>query len=249
MKYCFKCGTKLIDKELENEGIIPFCTNCNEYRFPIFNSAISTVIFNKTKDKILLIQQYGRKANILVAGYINKGENAKEALLREVQEEVGLKVNNYIYNDNVYFEKTNTLIHNYTSFVESEEFTLTKEVDYAKWYSIEEAIREIKENSLAKQFLFLTLHKLGHSKKLCHYEDNRIYIKDGYDKVVAEIDFPCTDDTYKITHTFVDPSLRGLGIASILVEDAVNYIHSKNKKIIPVCSYAVKWFDKNKVLY
>ena len=40
MKYCVECGTKLIYKELENEGMIPYCEKCHEYRFPIFSSAV-----------------------------------------------------------------------------------------------------------------------------------------------------------------------------------------------------------------
>ena len=245
MRYCEKCGHILIEKELEKEGKIPYCPICKEFRFPTFNSAISTIIFNKEKNKILLIQQYGNPHNILVAGYINKGENAKEALCREVQEEVGIDLAFYEYNDNAYFEKSNTLIHNYTSIAKSEEFTINDEVDKAKWYSIEEAINVIKPNSLAKQFLLQTLHKQGFTRKLLHYEENRIYILDAYDHIIAEITFPAKEDTCEIDHTFVDPSLRGMGIASILVEEARNYILSKNKIPVPICSYAVKWFEKH----
>ena len=73
MKYCVECGTKLIYKELENEGMIPYCEKCHEYRFPIFSSAVSMIILNPDKNKILLIKQYGKPSYILVAGYINKG--------------------------------------------------------------------------------------------------------------------------------------------------------------------------------
>ena len=95
-------------KECGTDGMIPYCDACQTFRFPMFNSAISAIIFNPDKTKILLIQQYGKKDNILVAGYISKGENAKQALLREIEEEVNLKISSYIYNDNEYFEKTNT---------------------------------------------------------------------------------------------------------------------------------------------
>lgn len=245
MKYCVECGSKLILKQLNQEGMIPYCPSCNEYRFPTFNSAISTVLFNKTKDKILLIQQYGKESNILVAGYINKGENASEALIREVKEEVNLTVSNYMYNENVYFEKSNTLIHNYISNVKEDNFTLTNEVDFAKWYSIEEAIEKIKPNSLAKKFLFLALHKTGNSEKLFHYEKDRIYINDENDKMIAEILFPHKENTCDITHTFVDPSLRGLNIASKLVECAIKHIHSQNKEVVATCSYAKHWIEKH----
>ena len=36
MNYCMECGTKLELRHLENEGEIPFCSQCNQFRFPIF---------------------------------------------------------------------------------------------------------------------------------------------------------------------------------------------------------------------
>ena len=131
-----------------------------QFKFLTFNSAISAIVFNPQKDKILLIQQYGKPYYILVAGYINKGENAKEALNRELKEEIALSIIDYEYNDNEYFSKTNTLIHNYAVRVESESFHLTDEVDYAKWYTLDEALDIIKPDSLAKSFLQRYLSKL-----------------------------------------------------------------------------------------
>ena len=146
MKYCSECGTKLILKECGIDGEVPYCPTCKQFRFPVFNSAISTIIFNPTKDKILLIKQYGKDFNVLVAGYITKGENAKETLIREIKEEVSLNVVEYTYNDNEYYQPSNTLMHNY-------------EVDEAHWYSIEESRKEIKQGSLAHSFLERYLKK------------------------------------------------------------------------------------------
>ena len=55
MKYCFECGTKLIEKTLKNEGNIPYCEKCGEYRFPIFSTAVSMIVKNPAQNKILLI--------------------------------------------------------------------------------------------------------------------------------------------------------------------------------------------------
>ena len=92
MSYCIKCGHELIEKENGIDGMVPYCPNCQEFRFPMFNSAVSALVLNPKKDKILLIQQYGRKDNILIAGYVTKGENAKQALFREIKEETGCDV-------------------------------------------------------------------------------------------------------------------------------------------------------------
>ena len=60
------------------------------------------------KDKILLIKQYGRDHNVLVAGYVNQKESLEETLIRELEEEIGLKVKAYRYNRSEYFPNTNT---------------------------------------------------------------------------------------------------------------------------------------------
>jgi NADH pyrophosphatase NudC (nudix superfamily) len=92
MNYCDQCGEKLIYKENGIDGKVPFCPHCQQFKFPAFNSAISAIVFNPDKDKILLIQQYGKPYHVLVAGYINKGENAKEALVREIKEELNADI-------------------------------------------------------------------------------------------------------------------------------------------------------------
>ena len=160
MKYCYECGEKLTERELENEGIVPYCEKCREYRFPIFSTAVSMIVENIDKTKILLIQQYGRKNNILVAGYVSKGENAENAVVREVMEETGLKVVDMNFNKSEYFERTNTFMLNYSCRVEDESLAhLNKgEVDKAQWFTHEQACENIKPDSLAQKFLF---HYLG----------------------------------------------------------------------------------------
>ena len=44
-KHCFECGTALIEKELEEEGIVPYCPKCQQYRFPMYNVAVSMTVF------------------------------------------------------------------------------------------------------------------------------------------------------------------------------------------------------------
>ena len=79
------------------------------------------------------------------------------------------------------------------------------------------------------------------------HEENRIYLKNDEDHMTAEVTFPPVDDHLVcIDHTYVDPSLRGQGIAEKLMEEAVIKLRSENKKVKPTCSYAAKWFDKHK---
>ena len=89
MSYCIKCGRKLVDRYLENEGVIPYCENCKEYRFKMYNVAISMIVI-APNNKILLIKQYHKNDYILVAGYVNYQESIESALKRELKEETGI---------------------------------------------------------------------------------------------------------------------------------------------------------------
>ena len=78
-------------------------------------------------------------------------------------------------------------------------------------------------------------------------EENRIYLEKE-EKLLAEITFKKEDEnTYVIDHTFVDESLRGQGIASKLVEKAVEEIKKKNGIVKATCSYAKSWLEKHEI--
>lgn len=77
-------------------------------------------------------------------------------------------------------------------------------------------------------------------------ETNRIYAQGNGGKIIAEIDFPeVSPGVFEITHTFVDGSLRGQGVAGKLVEAAVNNIKSRHGKVTASCSYAQKWLERH----
>lgn len=80
-----------------------------------------------------------------------------------------------------------------------------------------------------------------------NYDDRIIYIDDN-GSVVAEIDFPRTSvNEITITHTFVDSSLRGQGIAKKLVEEVISIAQKEKYNIRATCSYAIRYFHDNKV--
>jgi len=161
-KFCKECGQRLLEKMCTNEGLVPFCEHCNQYRFPAFNTAISAVILNPSQDKILLIQQYGRKDNILLAGYVNQGENLETTLIREIQEEVNLSIQHYRYMSSEYHPSSNTLMCNYLCIANSDDLSLTNhEIDEASWFSFNDALSEIKKGSLAETFLRKAIQYCG----------------------------------------------------------------------------------------
>ena len=54
-KHCWECGAALIEKPLEGEGIVPFCPACGEYRFPMYNAAVSMIVVDENTGRILRV--------------------------------------------------------------------------------------------------------------------------------------------------------------------------------------------------
>ncbi len=153
-RYCTKCGTLFETREMEGEGTVQYCPKCNEYHFPVFNTACSMIVIDPKARKILLIKQYGRDHYILVAGYVNRGEDAEVTVAREIKEETGLTAKTIRFNRSKYFERSNTLMLNWTVEIEdASELKPNNEIDSYHWFTFEEARRNIKDCSLAQWFL------------------------------------------------------------------------------------------------
>lgn len=151
-EYCPYCGTKLIKKELEHEGLIPFCEKCNDYRFELYSVAVSMIIINKDKTKTLLVKQYHTDFYRFVAGYVNKGEAAEEAVVREMAEEIGVKPIFIKPLKTAYFAKSDTLMLNHLAIVDDMNIKPNYEIDSYEWFDIKEAQDKLKDTSLAKVF-------------------------------------------------------------------------------------------------
>lgn len=154
MNYCMQCGGKLEPRFHEGEGrLIPWCEACSAWRYPVYNTAVSMVVMDEKKEKVLLIRQYGRPFWVLVAGYVNQGEDAEDAAAREIREELDMTVRSLRFNHSHYFAPSNTLMLNFTATVAEDLPRPNGEVDAWAWFPVEEARANIKPGSLAEAFL------------------------------------------------------------------------------------------------
>lgn len=75
-------------------------------------------------------------------------------------------------------------------------------------------------------------------------ENTRFVLKDG-DKEIGEMTWSEAGETRLIIdHTFVDPAYRGQGLAEKLLAKGVEKARKEQKKIIPLCPFAKKEFER-----
>ncbi|MCH5148220.1 MAG: NUDIX domain-containing protein [Clostridiales bacterium] len=159
--FCNQCGEKLTLMYADGEGLVPYCKNCGEFRFATFASAVSMVVTNRQKDKILLAKHLGQKDYILFAGYIKKGETAEKAVTREFKEETKLDTVKFKYMSSRYHEPKNVLMFNFLLVAEDGEPVIdTKELEEVRWFPVDEALSYIRLDSTAELFLKNALPEL-----------------------------------------------------------------------------------------
>ena len=81
------------------------------------------------------------------------------------------------------------------------------------------------------------LTELGH--------DHFAFRKEENGSTAAEITWTQMADVMVVEHTFVDPSLRGQGVAKQLLDQAADYARRNEYKIEPVCSYVAAAFERS----
>lgn len=85
---------------------------------------------------------------------MNLGEPLEDAVVRELKEEMGLTARRIRFNRTEYFEPSNTLMCNFTAFVENDiELEPNYEIDTYEWFSPEEARKAVRPEILAGRFL------------------------------------------------------------------------------------------------
>ncbi|MDE5990561.1 MAG: NUDIX domain-containing protein [Clostridia bacterium] len=142
--YCPNCGKKLIKKEIGDEGEIPYCETCNRPLFDMFSSCI-IVLVTDGKDKVVLLRQNYISCDYynLVSGYIKPKETAEECAIREVEEEIGLKIAKLEFVGTQWFDKKDMLMIAFIATADNKEIKLSKEVDEAFWEDAKVALDKV----------------------------------------------------------------------------------------------------------
>ncbi len=76
---------------------------------------------------------------------------------------------------------------------------------------------------------------------------DRIWLENEEGEMTAFIEFPEFEPgKVEVTHTVVDPALRGMGIAGRLTKMLAEKLIAEGRRAELTCSYAVKWFNDHR---
>lgn len=143
-KFCPECGSALIDRKAGDDGNVPYCEHCERFWFDSFGSCVIVLVANECNEIALLQQNYmSTEYMSFVSGYICPGENAEETAMREVEEEIGIKLESLEYAGTHWFAKKELLMHGFIGYAKRKEFVLSDEVDDAIWVPAEDIVDKI----------------------------------------------------------------------------------------------------------
>lgn len=150
--YCPHCGTKTITREIGDEGMIPYCESCETPLWDMFTTSVICAVINEENEIALLRQNYvSTEYSVCVAGIMKPGESAEEAAAREIEEEIGLKVQKLTYIHSYPFDKKAMLMLGFRADVKKREFALSQEVDDAAWVPLADAPDRLRAGGVAWQ--------------------------------------------------------------------------------------------------
>jgi NAD+ diphosphatase len=132
-QFCSRCGTKTRKRPGERGKE---CPDCGELFYPRISPAIIVLI--KKGHEILLARSPNFPPSIysLIAGFIEPGETAEAAVVREVKEEVGLEIKNISYFGTQAWPFPNSLMIGFTAEYSSGDIQPDGfEIEDAKWFS------------------------------------------------------------------------------------------------------------------
>ncbi|MBW9212721.1 MULTISPECIES: NAD(+) diphosphatase [Terrabacteria group] len=132
-QYCGKCGQLL---QLDKKERALRCPHCQHVLYPKISPAIIVAIINSKNQ--LLVTKYAQgdyQKYALVAGYSEIGETIEQTVIREVQEETGLKVKNIRYYKSQPWGFSSSLLFGFFAQVDGDESIHmdTEELRLARW--------------------------------------------------------------------------------------------------------------------
>ena len=149
-RFCGVCGGPM---KMHTE-ISKRCTHCGKEIWPLLATAIIVLI--RREEKVLLVHARNFRGKFfgLVAGFVETGETLEEAVVREVHEEVGIKIKNIRYFASQPWPYPCGLMVGFTADYVSGDLHLQRsELDDAGWFDRDHLPPVPDKMSIARQLI------------------------------------------------------------------------------------------------
>ena len=135
-QFCGRCG---IPNELLSGERAMRCPQCRLLRFPQLSPAIITLVHRGNDILLARSHRFPEGLYSALAGFVEPGESVEGALLREVEEEVGIRVKNLEYLSSQPWPFPNSLMLGFFAEYESGDIVLEEaEIAAADWFPVDE---------------------------------------------------------------------------------------------------------------
>lgn len=150
MKYCSSCGQELGFKTLLDGSEEKYCSSCDQVFFDTASPAVIVAVING--NRILLTRSVGWIHQYwgLIAGHVKTGESAEDAAIREVREEVGLKLSDLQLLGTYPLKKWNLLMIGFKAKTTQTRIKKGKELEQAAWFQLTDLL-PLRPNSISSQ--------------------------------------------------------------------------------------------------
>ena len=146
-QFCGRCGCKT---QLDEKDMMLKCPECGQVHYPRIAPAIIVAV--SKDDRLLMAKHSYHKTHryALVAGFVEPGESIEEAVHREVDEEIGIKIKNLKYMKSQSWPFPNSLMLAFTAEYDSGEIKVDgDEIVKARWFKKEEIERYDSDISIS----------------------------------------------------------------------------------------------------
>lgn len=150
-RYCGMCGARFEDKKDERAKICPACGLVN---YPRLSPAVIVAILRENRILLARNRRFRRPFFSVLAGFVEPGETLEACVAREVEEEVGILVENIRYFGSQPWPFPDSLMVGFVADYAGGEIQVDDaEITEADWFTPEDLPRIPPRISIARQLI------------------------------------------------------------------------------------------------